>query len=453
MNAPGSNRVAKEHMSHNNLAIILNSKKTIRAWAFFDWANSSYALVIAVAIFPNYFIQMTDDEIALGSLHVSNSSLYAFAISTAYLLLMLMVPILSGIADYSGRKMVFLRFFTIMGSMACSTLFFFQGMPQLALALACFIIAMVGFDGGKVFYNAYLPLIVTPDRFDLVSARGFAYGYIGSVLLLLFNLVMILRPELFGIPSEGTLATRLAFLMVGIWWISFAQITFRGLPKEVKIPLDNRILKKGFEELRQVWRELKPQKNTKLFLWSFFCYSAGVQTILFLAATFAEKELAFGTSELIIVVLILQLLAIGGAYLFALISKWQGNKRSLLSMLVIWILVCLLAYAVHQKFEFYLVAALVGMVMGGIQSMSRSTYSKLIAGQSESTSYFSFYEVLEKAAIVFGTMSFGLINQVSGNMRNSMLMLSIFFFAGILLLWRVSITKVQGDRISVAASP
>jgi MFS transporter, UMF1 family len=424
---------------------ILNDRKTINGWAFFDWANSSYALVIAVAIFPNYYIRVTDDYLNVLGTQISNSSLYAFSISLAYLVIACMLPILSGIADYSGRRLFFLKVFTTIGSVSCAGLFLFKGMPQVGMALAFFVLATIGFDGGKVFYNSYLPVIASPDHYDQVSARGFAFGYVGSVILLLINLWIILNPALLGITEGDSLAVRLAFLMVGIWWLGFAQIPFKRLPGEQSTRFGKDILRKGIREIRQVWQALKPQRNLKRFLWSFFCYSAGVQTILYLAATFAEKELSFGSSELIMVVLILQIVAIGGAYFFAFISKLRGNKASLMTMLGIWTIICVLAYLVNQKLQFYLVAALVGLVMGGIQSMSRSTYSKLIIDHREDlTSYFSFYEILEKVAIVFGTFSFGLIDQISGGMRNSVLLLGGYFVMGMFLLARVRIGERAG---------
>ncbi len=418
------------------------NKRVINGWAFFDWANSSYALVIVVAIFPNYYIQVTNEHIPFWGSSISNSSLYAFSISFAYCIVALLLPILSGIADYSGRRMFFLKFFTYLGAISCACLFFFKGMAQVALALAFFITATIGFDGGKVFYNSYLPLITSPSRFDKVSAKGFSFGYFGSVLLLLINLWMILNPTLFGIPEDSTTAARISFLMVGMWWVLFAQIPFKRLPKDQTSSFNREILKKGLKEIRDVWYALRPQKNIKRFLISFFCYSAGVQTILFLAATFAEKELSFGSSELIIVVLILQIVGIGGAYLFAFISKLRGNIFSIMCMLAIWIIICLLAFYVSQKLQFYLIAALVGTVMGGIQALSRSTYSKLIQDhKDESTSYFSFYEVLEKVAIVVGTFSFGFLDQITGSMRNSVLLLTLYFILGMILLSRVKVPK------------
>ncbi len=421
-------------------AVALNDRKTINGWALFDWANSSYALVISVAVFPNYYIRVTDEYLNVLGMQISNSSLYAYSISFAYLMIALMLPTLSGIADSSGRRKFFMKLFTLAGSLACIGLFIFQGMTEVLFALIFFMLATIGFDGGKVFYNSYLPIISTPDKYDVVSAKGFAYGYIGSVLLLIVNLLMIMNPQWFGLASD-TLAIRISFVMVGLWWLGFAQISFRRLPRdESKKGMTTRDLRKGIDEIKQVWNDLKPQKNLKRFLISFFCYSAGVQTVLYLAATFAEKELQFGTSELIIVILILQLVAIAGAYLFAFLSKVRGNKVSLMSMLSIWIIICVLAYYVQDKGSFYLIAASVGLVMGGIQSMSRSTYSKLIQDNTEeATSYFSFYEVLEKLGIVFGTFSFGLIDQLSGGMRNSILVLAIYFIIGMVILSRVTI--------------
>ena len=417
----------------------INDKKVIRAWSFFDWANSSYALVIAVAIFPNYYIRMTDDYIPLLGFEISNSSLYAFSISLAYLIIAALLPILSGIADYSGRRKYFLKLFTIIGSIACFILFFFQGMPQVALALICFMLATIGFEGGKVFYNSYLPLISSPDRYDRISAKGFAYGYFGSVILLVSNLVIILNPDWFGI-TNSTLPARISFVMVALWWIGFALIPFKVLPADRRVPVQEDLIRKGLHEIKKVWRALKPQVNIKRFLVSFFCYSAGVHTVIYLAATFAEKELAFATTDLILVILLLQIVGIGGAYLFAFLSKLRGNKFSIMSMLVIWVAICLMAYYVNAKLQFYIVAGLVGLVMGGIQAMSRSTYSKLIpSNEEDTTSYFSFFEVLEKVAIVFGTFSFGFLDQVSGGMRNSVLLLAVYFVLGMIVLSRVNI--------------
>ena len=420
--------------------IPLNDKKTINGWAMFDWANSAFALVITAAIFPGYFTSITDDIINIGQMKVSNSALYAFATSAAYLIITLFSPLLSGIADYGGKRKFFLRFFTTLGSIACLSLFFFDGMDRLTIGLLGYILAMVGFAGGLVFYNSYLPDIATEDQYDRVSAKGFAYGYIGSIILLIINLVVILKPAFFGLADTGTLPVRIAFLTVGIWWIGFAQIAFQRLPADSNQPMPDNIVRKGWEELKKVWQRVQSQANTKTFLGAFFFYSAGAQTVIFLAATFAEKELGFETTELITTILILQVIGILGAYVFAFMSERVGNTKTLMLVCGIFMAICGAAYFVTVKWQFYATAAFVGLVMGGIQSLSRATYSKLIPDKaSDVTSYFSFYDVLEKISIVSGTLLFGLIDQITGGMRNSILTLTLFFFIGIILLSRVKI--------------
>lgn len=420
--------------------IVLNDKKTINAWALFDWANSAFALVITVAIFPAYFTTVTAETVSVLGIEMSNSSLFAYAISGSYLIIALFSPLLSGIADSGGKKKFFLKLFTTIGSIGCLSLFFYDTGSPVALGVIGFMMGMIGFAGGLVFYNSYLPEIVTEDRYDSVSAKGFSYGYIGSVILLCVNLMIIQKPEWFGLGDTGTLTARIAFLMVGLWWIGFALIPFKVLPPDPKRKLQKGILASGINELKKVWKELKKQTNIKAFLLSFFCYSAGVQTILFLASIFAEKELGFDAGRLIIVVLILQIVAIIGAYVFAKVSERLGNITSIFIMLFIWVGICLLAYFVQNQGQFYLVAALVGFVMGGIQSLSRSTYSKLIPSETEdTTSYFSFYDVVEKVAIIVGTFSFGFIEQITGSMRISVLVLAIFFIVSLLILIKVKV--------------
>lgn len=424
----------------------LNDRRVINGWAFFDWANSSFALVITAAIFPAYYMQVTNDVVQVGPFSMPNSSLYAYAVSAAYLILALASPFLSGIADSSGRKKFFLRAFTYLGAVSCFALFFFKGTGgknpevQLLLGTGSYMLATIGFAGGLVFYNAYLPEIVTEDRYDKVSARGFAFGYIGSVILLVFSLLMISKYTFFGFADKGV-AVRFSFVLVALWWLGFSMIPFRRLPPDSREKAEDDILRRGWQELKKVWHIVKGAKNIKRFLIAFFAYSAGVQTVLILAATFAEKELSFGASELVLIILVLQLVAIAGAYLFAGLSAKRGNKFSLMVLLVLWMLICTAAYFVQTKEVFYLIAGGVGMVMGGVQSMSRSTFSKLLPENTEdNTSFFSFYDVLEKLSIVTGTFAFGLAEHLTGGIRNSLLPLIAFFLIGLFFLLR---TRVQ----------
>lgn len=425
----------------------INDKRIIHGWALFDWANSSFALVITAAIFPAYYAAVVSDTVPIFGKNVSDSSLYAYAISAAYLLVALMSPLLSGIADFSGRKKFFLKTFTTVGALACMALFFFTG--QVVYGTGIFILAMMGFAGGLVFYNSYLPLIATEDRYDAVSAKGFAYGFIGSVILLVVNLIMIQKYQWFDFRDAGV-ATRVAFLTVGVWWIGFAQIPFRRLPQDIPVPTDKSVFKKGFQELQKVWKSLRGEQNIRRFLLAFLCLSAGVQTTLYLAATFAEKELKFETSELVLTILILQIVAIGGAFLFAKISKWRGNKFALLIILITWIVTCVSAYTITTKPQFYIIAISVGMLMGATQSLSRATYSKLLpAGTKDTASYFSFYDVTEKVATVFGTFCFGYINYLTDSMRLSVLSLSVFF---ILAFFFLQGAKIQHLKVAKGSS-
>lgn len=420
-----------------------NIPRIINGWAFFDWANSAYALVITVAIFPGYFLELTNDTVNVLGFRMSDSTLYAWSIALAYLIIAAISPILSGIADFGGRKKVFLRFFTTLGALACISLLFFTGMKTLWVGVLGFILATIGFAGGIVFYNSFLPLIATEDRYDDVSAKGFSYGFIGSVILLVVNLIVIMNYGWFGFP-DGLRAVPTAFVMVGLWWLGFAQIPLRRLPEDKPQAHTENLLGKGYKELQKAWRNLRGDTNTLAFLGAFFCYNAGVQAVLFLASTFAEKELKFTSSGLIFLVLILQIVAIGGATLFAKISGKKGNKFSLVIMLIIWTAICIVGYFVQTGADFYTLAAAVGLVMGGIQSLSRSTYAKLLPQNTPDTaSYFSFYDVMDKISTVVGTFTFGFVEQITGGMRNSVMALAVFFLVSLVVIASVKIKRMQ----------
>lgn len=418
----------------------LDNPRTIHYWSLFDWANSAFALVITTAIFPAYYAANTHEVLNLWGWELVNTTVYAWAIAIAYLVIVFLTPILSGIADVGGRRKTFLRFFTILGGLSCIALFAFDDSSKWMIGTAFFILATIGFAGGLVFYNAFLPLISSEEKMDKVSARGYSYGYIGSVLLLILDLIVITYPEFFYLP-DAEFAVRLSFITVGVWWIGFGLIAVRNLPGEKVDGYFFQYMDKGIREVKAVYKELQSHKHVMRFLASFLFYSAGVQAIMYLAATFAEKELGFTTNELIITVLIIQVVAIGGAFLFAYVSQLTSNKVGILIMLVIWLMICIVGYYVHSKVYFYALAGAVGLIMGGIQALSRSTYSKYVKnGTKDITSYFSLYEILQKISIVAGTFLFGLIEQITGSMRNSLLSLAIFFIIGIIIL---AFTKVR----------
>jgi UMF1 family MFS transporter len=422
-------------------------KKIINGWAMYDWANSAYSLTITSAIFPIYFHSVAasggSDNVSFLGFTFNSASLLTYTISAAFLVIAVLNPLLSSIADYSGKKKSFMFFFSTLGAVSCAALFFFDSLSTIWIGVLGSMLAAIGYAGSIVFYNAFLPEIAEPEDQDKVSAKGFAMGYIGSSMLLIFSLTMILFPQWYGGISNG-MASRLAFLLVGIWWFGFAQISFNRLPDNpFNVKPKGRYLFNGYKELRKVWYELKNTSRLKSFLVSFFFYNMGVQTVMYVATIFGDSELKLDTSILIAIVLIIQFVAIGGAYLFSSLSKKFGNIQALLISIFIWILICIGAYFCDKRFGvneqnmFIILAAVVGMVMGGIQSLSRSTYSKLLPDTIDHASYFSFFDVCDKFGTVIGTFAFGFINEMTGSMRNSILVLASFFVIGIVLLLRL----------------
>lgn len=411
----------------------------------YDWANSVHNLVITSVIFPIYYHATAvnadgGDMINFLGYEINNDVLYSYTLATASLILVILNPILTSMADYSGRKKMFMKFFCYLGALSCIYFFFFTK-GNVAASVIAFGLSMIGWGGSVVFYNSFLPQITTEENYDKTSARGFAFGYVGSVILLIFNLLMIMKPEFFGLTqadSNSGLTSRISFITVGVWWIAFAQIPFYYLPKDENRAFQFSWFKKGFEELKKVLHELKSRALLKRFLVAFFIYDMGVMTVIYIAALFADKELKIPTTGLIITILLIQLVAIPGSYLASWFSKKYGNTIALRIEIAIWAIVPLAAYFTTSAEQFYVIAAVVGLVMGGIQSLSRSTYAKLIPENTEDTaSYFGFYDITEKLATSIGTFMFGAIIQATGSMRNSVLLILLLFVVGFYLLTRI----------------
>ncbi len=449
------------------------NKKLINAWAMYDWANSAYSLTITSAIFPIYFTAVTtingSKDVHFLGRNFNADSLQTYAISLAFLVIAAINPLLSSIADYSGNKKKFMYFFSTLGAVSCASLYFFRGPGTIAVGVFGAVFAAIGYAGSIVFYNAFLPEIAEPADQDKVSAKGFALGYIGSSLLLIFNLVMIQCPQFFfdvtgkmnellastpSLSQDEALtqaknffsgpASRISFLTVGIWWFVFAQYTFKYLPNNVfNLKPAGRYIFNGYRELKKVWFDLRNNSPLKRFLLAFFFYNMGTQTVMYVATLFGNSELHLPTSILIAIILIIQFVAIAGAFIFAALSKKFGNIYALTISIVVWILVAVAAYfddkrfGVDEQTMFIMIAVVVGLVMGGIQALSRSTYSKLLPETIDHASYFSFYDVCDKMGTVLGTLVFGLINELTGSMRNSILVLGSFFVVGIFSLLRV----------------
>ena len=417
----------------------IGDKKLINGWAFYDWANSVYSLVISTAVFPLYYTVVTKDKVVhfLGMDWDHPDTLYSYALSFSFLVVAFMSPILSGIADYTGSKKKFMKFFCALGSISVMSLYFFDSVDTVWIGIVFTVFASIGFWSSIVFYNAYLPEVAHPEQQDRASAKGFIFGYTGSVILLILNLVMIQMPETFGITSG--MASRISFVMVGLWWIGFAQITFKRLPDDIynRKPEKDYIWK-GFKELKKVWNELRNYQNLKRFLISFFLLSIGVQTIILMAAIFGSSELELPAMNLIVTILLVQIVAIVGAALFSRISEKYGNIKAIKITILTWMLVCFSAFMLDKSQEnvamyFYGLGGLLGLVQGAIQSLTRSTYSKLLPETQDHATYFSFYDVTEKIAIVLGTFVYGLLYAITDSMQWSVLCLAIFFLASFIV--------------------
>jgi len=419
------------------------SKKVINGWAMYDWANSVYNLVITTTFFPAYYAAVTGPENELFKNGVTfmgrtfkNTELKDYVLAAGFLVIAALSPILSSIADYKGNKKNFMRFFCYMGATSCSLMYFFDG-NHVTLGLMCFMFAGIGFYGSQVFYNSYLPDIASENDMDRISARGFSFGYIGSVLMQMIGFALVIT-----MTADKALPLKLTFLLVGIWWVSFAQITFRALPISSKKERDGKthVLANGFKELKLVWDQVKHMPVLKRYLTAFFFYSMGVQTVMLVAIDFGIKELKLANDKLIITAVIIQLVAILGAIGMSRLSAKFGNIKVLLFTVLLWIGVCIAGYFVQTETHFYILASLVGLVMGGTQSLSRSTYSKLMPETKDTASFFSFYDVTEKLAIVIGLFTFGFIEGIS-TIRQSILSLVVFFALGFIALLLTSVKQ------------
>ena len=457
----------------------------MHSWAMYDWANSAFLLTVRTAIFPIYFEAVSRTHaIEQGAsanqntylvdflgLKIQNSVAYSYNTSLAFLAVVILLPMLSGIADFGGLKRCFMQFFCYLGAIACMAMYFFTK-DNISFGLYMMFVATVGLYGSLAFYNSFLPEIATNDKIDALSAKGFMLGYVGSVLLLIINLVVIQKCEWFfdvdGFANQLVISTnvtiqtatetalshykgiasRVAFLSVGVWWIGFAQITFANLPKEhSKGKITKKVFGEGFWEFKQVFLDLRQHKMLKIYLIGFLFASIGLQTTMNLASLFGAKELNMPAANLISVLLIIQLVAAVGAYLMGFVSQKIGNLSVLILCSAIWIGVGIGAYFVRTEPQFYVLAAVVGMVMGGMQAIFRSTFAKYIPENTKNTaSYFSFFDNTEKIAVVIGAFVYGFVDQITGSMRNSALALTVFFMLGLIFL-------VKGKKLEQKAEP
>jgi len=412
---------------------------TQRGWAMYDWANSVYSLVISTVLFPIYYEEMTKangNTVEFLGATWQNTVIYSYVVAASFLTISILSPYLAAMADRTGRRKIFMQVFMIMGAVSTSLMGLMTAEnPYLGLYLAYF--ASVGFTGSIVFYNSYLPVIASEKEQDRLSARGFSLGYFGSALLLILCLVLVQMPTTFGFADAGA-ASRASFLITGVWWLGFGLPAIRKLPKdEVKDYFEGKLFWKSWEELILVVKEFSKDKMLRIFLGGFFWYSVGMQTIILLAAVFGSKVLGLESSQLIMTILIIQFVAILGSVVFARLSERTTNLYAIKIGVVIWMVLCFCAYFVQTPGQFYIVGGVLGFVMGAVQSLSRSTYSKMLPDTDDPTTYFSFYDVMEKLATTLGMFSIGLLEAITGDLRNSALALTVFFAIGLVQIFRV----------------
>ncbi|TDP02857.1 MFS transporter [Flavobacterium sp. 245] len=425
-------------------------KKLLNAWAFYDWANSVYTLTIASAVFPIFYEQLFADRshyIDVFGMHLKNSALITFTTAFAFLVVSFISPLLSGIADYVGNKKAFMKFFCYLGALSCMGLYWFD-LGNIYVGLVFYFLGLIGYWGSLVFYNSYLPDIAFDEQQDSISAKGYSLGYIGSVILLIINLAMIMKPEIFSITGDDAAmkAMRYSFIMVGVWWVLFSQYSYYYLPKGSKDSgekLTRSVVFNGFKELKKVWGLLQDNIPLKRYLGGFFVSSMAVQTVMLVATYFGAQEIQWSSKEestigLIVCILIIQLVAVVGAVITSRASAKYGNIPTLIVINAIWAVFCALAFFITLPMHFYVMATVAGFVMGGIQALSRSTYSKLLPDTKDTASFFSFYDVAEKIGIVIGMCIYGIIDQRTGSPRKAIVILAIFFVTAIFLLLRVN---------------
>lgn len=438
--------------------IVKGDKKIIRGWVAYDWANSVYNLVISSSIFPLFYDAVTRKHYAeqIGvapenakdieqvlvnffGFELSSSVLFSFILSASFLVVSVASPLLSGVADYTGSKKKFMKFFCYLGAVSCVSLFWFDP-NHIELGMLSVFFASIGFWNSLVFYNAFLPEIAHVEDHDRISARGYTMGYFGSMLLLIICLAVIM--------TQGAQYTKYSFILVGLWWVGFSQITYRVLPDNIhNKKVEKGVLWRGFRELKLVFSDFKKTKRLKKYLYAFFFFNTGVQTVMLMATIFATKEISWpdgdGGTGLIVAILLIQILGAAGAFIMSRVSGKIGNIKTLTISVVIWIGICFAAFIVKTPVEFYILASFVGLVMGGVQAIARSTYSKFLPETTDNASYFSFYDVTEKIGIVLGTLFFGMAELVTGSIRYSVISVAFFFIIGLVMLFLVPKEEVE----------
>ncbi|MFG6116287.1 MFS transporter [Halobacillus sp. MO56] len=414
-------------------------KKPVLSWVFYDFGNSAFATTMMAAVLPIFYY----DVAAVGLKESLAASYWGYTQSIAVLIVAVLAPVLGAISDYSAAKKKFLMFFAFMGMLA-SILMAFVGEGDYLLASVLMVFGTIGFSGGNVFYDAFLPEVADENTIDKVSTWGFAFGYIGGGVLLAINLLMIMQPALFGIANTLA-ATKLAFVSVGVWWLVFSIPLFKNIfeEKKVKSKRTKSYVRIGFNRVGTTFKEIKQYKQLFLFLIAFWLFNDGISTIIKMATVYG-RDIGIGSNDLILALLITQFVGIPFTFLFGWIAGKITAKKALSLSLVVYIIIVIIGYFMTSAFHFYLLAICVGMVQGGAQSLSRSIFGRMVPGDRHAE-FFGFYGISSKFAAIFGPFLFAIVGQLTGSSRLGILALIVFFVLGLLLLQKVDVEQGMKD--------
>jgi UMF1 family MFS transporter len=424
-------------------------RRPTRAWVMYDWANSAFVTTVVAAVFPPWFVALAAGAHADEPLRAEATGRLSLATTAALAIIALASPLLGAIGDRAPIKKRMIAAFTALGALATAGLWF-VGEGDATLALVLFGIGNIAANGAFVYYDSLLPHVAAPDELDRVSTAGYALGYLGGGVLLAINVVMILRPQLLGIPDADT-AIRLCFVMTAVWWIAFAIPLLRHV-REPDIPPGRRTstaaaIRAGLADLAGTWRALRRFPQAGLLLLAFLIYNDGIGTIIRMATAYG-REIGLAQGDMIVALLIVQFVGIPASFAFGHAAGRIGTRRAIFVGLAAYVAVSVLGYLMTSALHFYLLAALVGLVQGGVQALSRSLFASLIP-RHRSSEFFGLFAVFEKFAGILGPAMFWLANAAFGSSRPAILAVLVFFVAGAALLARVDLAA--GQRAARAA--
>lgn len=435
-------------LAANSVPVVPSDRRERVGWYFYDWANSAFSTTVVTVFLGPYLTSVTKAAADANGLvyplgiPVNAGSFFPYIVSLSVLLQVIFLPIMGAIADFSHRKKQFMGLFAYIGAFATMGMYFLQGSNYL-LGGGLFLIANLSFGAAVVFYNAFLPDIANPDQRDAVSSIGWAVGYLGGGLLLAINLVLFSQASSFGL-TDGE-AVRICLASAGMWWAIFALIPLLTLRRRQSIrhlPPGERLVTIGFKQFRETLANARSYPQTLLFLGAYLLYNDGIQTVIALSSQFGQEELGLPLSTLTATILMVQFVAFFGAMAFNYIAKAIGTKRAIMLSLVIWVGTTVASYFIQpgEATQFFILGAVIAVVLGGSQALSRSVYSLMIPRGRESE-YFSLYEISERGTSWLGPLFFGLALQITGSYRVAIVGLAIFFVVGLALLTRVDIRR------------